>query len=138
MGLDLGDKTIGVSISDKTKLIAQGLCTIRRKNLEEDLTSLRKIIEDNNISKIVIGLPKNMDNTIGIRGDKSIEFAKIIRESFENIDVILWDERLTTVSAERTLLEANIKRKNRKKVIDKIAAALILQNYLDSLFNLNS
>ncbi|MCK9218221.1 MAG: Holliday junction resolvase RuvX [Firmicutes bacterium] len=138
MGLDLGDKTIGVSISDETKLIAQGLCTIKRKSLEEDLTSLRKIIEDNNISEVVIGLPKNMDNTIGIRGNKSIEFAEIIRENFKAAEVILWDERLTTVFAERTLLEANVKRKNRKKVIDKIAAVLILQNYLDSLFNLKS
>lgn len=138
MGLDLGDKTIGVSVSDETKLIAQGLCTIKRKSLKEDLTSLRKIIEDNNISKVVIGLPKNMDNTIGMRGNKSIEFAEIIRENFENAEVVLWDERLTTVSAERTLLEANVKRKNRKKVIDKIAAVLILQNYLDSLFNLKS
>ncbi len=132
MGLDLGDNTIGVSISDKTKLIAQGLCTIKRKSLSYDLDELSKIIKDNNISIIVIGLPKNMNNTIGERGKKSIDFAEILKESFKNIEITLWDERLTTVSAEKILLEANVRRNKRKKHIDKIAAVFILQNYLDA------
>lgn len=138
MGLDLGDTTIGVSVSDETRLIAQGLCTIKRKSLADDLRSLGKIINEKKINKVVIGLPKNMNNTIGDRGNKSIEFAKILKDFFENLEVVLWDERLSSVSAQRALLEANIKRKNRKKVIDKIAAVFILQNYLDLQNNINS
>ncbi len=132
MGLDLGDKTIGVSISDETGLIAQSLCIIRRKSLNDDLKRLEEIVKEKVVNKIVIGLPKNMNNTIGERGDKSIKFAEILKEHFKEIEIILWDERLSTVSAERVLLEANIQRRKRRTLIDKVAASFILQNYLDS------
>lgn len=135
MGLDVGDATIGVAISDELKLIAQALNTIRRKSIAEDLKTLESIINERKISKIVIGFPKNMNNTIGERANKTIEFSGIVKENFPNLEVILWDERLTTAAAEKTLLEANISRKNRKKVIDKIAAVFILQNYLDAQKN---
>ena len=135
MGLDLGDKTIGVSVSDVTKIIAQGLCTIKRKSLKDDLNALDKIIKEQNINKIVIGLPKNMNNTIGDRGNKSIKFSEILKKQFGELEIELWDERLTTVSAEKVLLEADVRRKKRKEHIDKLAAVFILQNYLDSLNN---
>lgn len=131
MGLDLGDKTIGVAVSDETKLIAQGYTTIKRKSLAKDLDDLAEIINEKEINKIVLGLPKNMNNTIGERGNKSIEFADILKEHFGDVETVLWDERLTTVSAERVLLEADVKRKKRKNHIDMIAAVFILQSYLD-------
>lgn len=132
MGLDVGDATIGVAVSDELKLIAQAINTIRRKNIKEDLKAIESIVDEKKISKIVIGFPKNMNNTIGERGKKTIEFSEIVKEAFPNEEIILWDERLTTVSAERVLLEANVSRKKRKKVIDKVAAVFILQNYLDT------
>ena len=135
MGLDLGDKTIGVSVSDETKIIAQGLCTIKRKSLNDDLNALDRIIKEQNINKIVIGLPKNMNNTIGDRGNKSIKFSELLKKKFNDLEIELWDERLTTVSAEKVLLEADVRRKKRKEHIDKLAAVFILQNYLDSLNN---
>lgn len=131
MGLDYGDATIGVAVSDELGLIAHGITTIRRKNKEEDLTSLKNIINEKNINKIVLGFPKNMNNSIGPRGEKSIAFAELLRNRLNGIEVVLWDERLTTCAAERTLLEADVSRKKRKKVIDKLAAVLILQGYLD-------
>lgn len=135
MGLDVGDATIGVAVSDELGWIAHGVCTIRRKSLSEDLKQLYEIIKEKNIDKIVIGLPKNMNNTIGERGNKSIEFEKIINSAYPEIKTVLWDERLTTAAAQRTLLEANVSRKNRKKVIDKIAAIFILQSYMDAQKN---
>ncbi|NLN48786.1 MAG: Holliday junction resolvase RuvX [Clostridiales bacterium] len=131
MGLDLGDKTIGVAVSDETKLIAQGYATIRRKGLANDLDNLAEIIKEKQINKIVLGLPKNMNNTIGERGNKSIEFAETLKNHLNDMEIVLWDERLTTVSAERVLLEADVKRKRRKNHIDMIAAVFILQSYLD-------
>lgn len=131
MGLDLGDKTIGVAVSDETKLIAQGYATIRRKGLANDLDNLAEIIKEKQINKIVLGLPKNMNNTIGERGNKSIEFAETLKNHLNDMEIVLWDERLTTVSAERVLLEADVKRKKRKNHIDMIAAVFILQSYLD-------
>lgn len=135
MGLDVGDATIGIAVSDELGLIAQAISTIRRKTTKEDLQSLGNVIDEKNIIKVVIGFPKNMNNTIGERGNKTLEFAEILKEAFPNLEIILWDERLTTVAAEKALLEANISRRSRKKVIDKIAAVLILQNYLDAQKN---
>ena len=132
MGLDLGDATIGVAVSDDLGMIAHGLTTIRRKSLNYDIDSLKNIICEKDIKRIVIGLPKNMNNTIGPRGQKTIEFSKILKEKFPGVEIGMWDERLTTCAAERTLIEADVKRKNRKKVIDKLAAVLILQGYLDN------
>lgn len=131
MGLDVGDATIGVAVSDELGLIAHGITTIRRKNLKFDIDSLKSLISEKDIKRIVVGLPKNMNNTIGPRGEKTIEFTNVLKENLPDMEIVMWDERLTTSAAERTLLEADVSRKNRKKVIDKLAAVLILQGYLD-------
>lgn len=131
MGLDVGSRTIGVAVSDLLGWTAQGLEVIRRKSLENDLLRIAAIINEYKIVKIVVGLPKNMDNSLGQQAQFSMGFAAILEERFD-LPVILRDERLTTMSAKRTLLEADVSRQNRKKVIDKMAAALILQSFLDS------
>jgi len=133
LGLDVGSKTIGVAISDEFGWTAQGLETIpidEEKN-QFGLVRLGEIIREYNVEKVVVGLPKNMNGTIGPRGEMSQQFAKLIEENF-HLPVVLWDERLTTLAAERVLLEADMSRKKRKKVIDKMAATMILQGYLDS------
>lgn len=132
LGLDVGDKTIGVSVSDPLGLTAQGIKTIMRKNDEADLKELDEIIKSYSVEIIVCGLPKNMNGTIGVQGEKALEFAKVLEKEF-NLKVIMWDERLTTISAKKAMLEANMSRKKRKKIIDKVASTFILQNYLDSL-----
>jgi putative Holliday junction resolvase len=131
MGLDYGDKTIGIALSDELGWTAQGLEVIRRSSSEKDLARLREVVEQYNVHELVVGLPKNMNNTIGPRAEMCIAFAEYLQEVFE-MPVHLWDERLTTVSAQRMLIEADVSRKKRKQVIDKMAAALILQNYMDS------
>ncbi|MDF2963942.1 MAG: putative Holliday junction resolvase [Paenibacillus sp.] len=131
MGLDYGDKTIGIAVSDELGWTAQGIETIRRTTAERDLARLRELIALYNVEELVVGLPKNMNNTIGPRGEICIEFAQSLQEILR-MPVHLWDERLTTMSAQRTLIEADVSRKKRKLVIDKMAAALILQNYMDS------
>jgi putative holliday junction resolvase len=133
MGLDVGSKTVGVAISDELGWTAQGLETLK---INEDENSfgfeqLGKIINEYQVEKVVVGLPKNMNGTIGPRGEASQKFAKELEERF-GISAILWDERLTTMAAERVLIEADVSRKKRKKVIDKMAAVMILQGYLDS------
>ena len=132
IGLDVGSKTIGVAVSDALGITAQGLTTIHWK--EEDIHSadqeLEKIIKEHEIEKAIIGLPKNMNGSIGERGEASIRFAEHFEETFQ-IPCVLLDERLSTMAAERILLEADVSRKKRKKVIDKMAAAMILQTYLD-------
>ena len=135
MGLDVVDATIGVAASDELGMIAHGITTIRRTSLQKDLDSLKSIIIEKAIKVIVVGFPKNMNNTVGPRAQISIDFAELLRERFEGIEVVLWDERLTTASARRTLIEADVRRNKRKGVIDKLAAILILQNYLDMQSN---
>ena len=130
MGLDLGDKTIGVAISDPLLITAQGLKTIRRKNIKTDIEEIKTIIKDYNISKIVVGFPKNMNNTIGPQGEKVLAFVEKLKRAV-NIEIILEDERLSTVSAERLLIDGDVSREKRKKVIDTVAATYILQLYLD-------
>lgn len=130
MGLDVGDKTIGVAISDPLLLTAQGYKTIFRESNKKDIKEIEDIIEECNITKIIVGLPKNMNNTIGIQGQKVLDFVEKLKRRIK-IEIVLEDERLTTVSAERILLEGDVSRKNRKKIIDKVAATYILQNYLD-------
>ncbi|NLW22362.1 MAG: Holliday junction resolvase RuvX [Tissierellia bacterium] len=130
MGLDVGDKTIGVAISDPLLLTAQGLKTIRRESYKKDMKQIEDIIREYNITKIVVGFPKNMNNTVGPQGEKVLEFVDKLKKRV-NIEIILEDERLTTVAAERILIEGDMGRKNRKKVIDKVAATYILQTYLD-------
>jgi putative holliday junction resolvase len=132
MGLDYGDRRIGVALSDEMGWTAQGLEVIqRRRNPEEDLDRIRQIAQDYGVTGVVIGLPKNMNGTVGPRGEICIAFADTVRDILQ-LPVQMWDERLTTVAAERTLLEADVSRKKRKLVIDKMAAALILQGFLDS------
>ena len=130
MGLDVGDKTIGVAISDPFFLTAQGYTTIFRVGIKKDLDELKKIIKEKEVSKIIIGHPKNMNNSIGPQGKKVLDFVNRLKKEVNN-EIILQDERLTTVSAERILIEGNVSRKNRKKVIDKVASTYILQSYLD-------
>ncbi len=129
MGLDFGEKTIGVALSDSLKITAQGLKVIRRQTLEQDLKELDKIVEDYSVKEVVVGLPRMMNGTIGPMGEKALEFASILRERWE-FPVKTWDERLSTMQAEKVLLEADLTRKKRKGLIDKTAAVLILQSYL--------
>lgn len=132
VGLDVGSKTIGVAVSDAFGWTAQGLTTIYWN--ESDIYSadeeLKAIIKTHEIGKAVVGLPKNMNGTIGERGEASERYAKHLEE-VHGIPTDLWDERLTTIAAERVLLEADMSRKKRKKVIDKMAAVMILQGYLN-------
>lgn len=132
LGLDIGDRTIGVAISDPLGITAQGITTIRRRNEEFDIRELRNICDKYNVESIVSGLPKNMNGTLGPQSEKVIAFCKLI-ESQINLPIKMWDERLTTVAANRAMLEADLSRKKRKKIVDKLAATYILQGYLDSI-----
>ena len=135
MGLDYGSKTVGVAISDPLKITAQGIETIQRKEenkLRKTLARIEELAKEYEVEQIVLGFPKNMNNTIGERAEKSLELKEML-ERRTGLPVVMWDERLTTVEAERTLIESNVRRENRKKYVDKIAAVFILQNYLDSL-----
>ena len=135
MGLDYGSKTVGVAISDPLGITAQGIETITRKDenkLRKTCARIEALIEEYQVEKIVIGLPKHMNNDIGIRAEKSMEFAEMLKRR-TGLEVQMWDERLTTMEAERTLIESNIRQEDRKKYIDKIAAVFILQGYLDSV-----
>ncbi|MCG2207771.1 Holliday junction resolvase RuvX [Staphylococcus epidermidis] len=135
LGLDVGSKTVGIAISDLMGWTAQGLDTLRINEEQDDLgiDQLVKIIKDNQVGTVVIGLPKNMNNSIGFRGEASIKYKEKLQESIPSIDIVMWDERLSTMAAERSLLEADVSRQKRKKVIDKVAAVFILQGYLDSI-----
>ncbi|MCG1508869.1 Holliday junction resolvase RuvX [Staphylococcus epidermidis] len=135
LGLDVGSKTVGIAISDLMGWTAQGLDTLRINEEQDDLgiDQLVKIIKDNQVGAVVIGLPKNMNNSIGFRGEASIKYKEKLQESVPSIDIVMWDERLSTMAAERSLLEADVSRQKRKKVIDKMAAVFILQGYLDSI-----
>lgn len=135
MGLDYGSKTVGVAICDPLGITAQGIETIERKaenKLRQTLARIDELIGEYQVEKIVLGFPKNMNNTIGERGEKTLEFKEML-ERRTGLEVVMWDERLTTVEAERTLIESNVRRENRKQYIDKIAAVFILQGYLYSL-----
>ena len=136
LGLDLGSRTLGVAISDITHTIATSYIVIRH-NEEYDrlLDDVEKIVKDEHIEKIVLGFPKNMNNTIGPKGELSLEFKKKLEQKL-NIEVILQDERLTTKEAESVLIKNNTRRSKRRKVIDKLAATIILQSYLDKEKNL--
>ncbi|WP_282926428.1 Holliday junction resolvase RuvX [Helcococcus kunzii] len=131
IGLDLGTKTIGVAISDPFLMFANGLVTIRRKNVRSDIEQIKKIIEENEITKVIIGMPYNMDGSKGPSAQRVMSFVDLLKKEIDN-EIIYEDERLTTVSAERVLIESNVGRNRRKDHIDKIAAALILQSYLDA------
>ena len=130
MGLDVGDKTIGVSVSDLMGLTAQGVKTIKRVGKKKDIEALKEIIKERQVNKIVSGLPKNMNGTLGPQGEKVIKFCQLLEQE-TGIKIEYWDERLSTVAAERTLIQGNVRRENRKGVIDMVAAVIILQGYLD-------
>lgn len=138
MGLDYGSVTVGVAISDSLLLTAQGIEVINRKQenkLRRTLARIDELIEEYQVSKIVVGYPKHMNNSIGERASKSEELAETLRRR-TNLEVILWDERLTTVAADQVLSEGGLNYKQKALVIDKIAAVLILQGYLDRLYNM--
>lgn len=133
MGLDFGSKTVGVAISDPLFLTAQGIEIIRRKSpnkLRQTLARIEELKEEYEVGKIVLGFPKNMNNTEGERCEKTLEFKEML-EKRTGLEVVLWDERLTTVEADRTMMEGGIRREDRKKYVDKLAAVFILQGYLD-------
>lgn len=131
MGLDVGTKTVGVAVSDALGYTAQGVTTVRRTNLKADLAELRRIIEASEVSRVVIGLPLNMDGSEGPRAEASRAFGDAVHKT-TGLPIEYQDERLTTVAAQRVLLEADVSRKKRREVIDQIAAQLILQTWLDT------
>jgi putative holliday junction resolvase len=133
MGLDVGSKTVGVAISDELGWTAQGIETI---SIDEEkgnfgFKRVEELSANYKVEKIVVGFPKNMNNTVGPRGEASLSYAQGLRDLL-GLPVIMWDERLSTMAAERVLIEADVSRKKRKKVIDKMAAVMILQGFLDS------
>jgi putative Holliday junction resolvase len=137
MGLDIGSNTIGVAISDELGITAQGLKTIKRKSMGEDLREINTIIAQFEIDKIVVGLPKNMNGTFGKQAEMVFQWIKAFKRK-THLPVVTWDERLSTVGASKILLEADLSRKKRKKVIDKLAAVLILQGYLHKRMKRNN
>jgi putative Holliday junction resolvase len=130
MGLDVGDRTIGVALSDPLMITAQGLTTIKRTNLKADMQELLKIIDEYKVTKIVVGMPKMMNGTIGIQGEKVISFTDKLKEKV-NLPIDYQDERLTTALSEKILISADVRRNKRKEVIDKLAAVQILTTYMD-------
>ncbi len=137
MGLDFGSKTVGVAISDPLLITAQGIEIIRRKDenkLRQTLARIEELITEYEVEEIVLGLPKNMNDTLGVRAELSLEFKEKL-ERRTGLPVTMWDERLTTVAADKTMMEAGIRREHRKEYVDKIAAVFILQGYLDYLAN---
>jgi putative Holliday junction resolvase len=131
MGLDVGSKTVGVAVSDELGFSAHPITTVRRTNLKQDLRELARLIDEKQVGRIVVGLPLNMNGTEGSRATESRKLGDALSEQTK-LSVIYWDERLTTVAAEKSLLEADVSRKKRKEVIDQVAACLILQGWLDS------
>lgn len=135
MGLDFGSRTVGVAISDPLGITAQPIEIVRRKSenkLRQTLARLEELIKEYQVTQLVLGFPKNMNNTLGERAEKSLEFKEML-ERRTGLPVVMWDERLTTVEANRTLMEGNVRRENRGRYVDAIAAVLILQGYLDSI-----
>ncbi len=135
LGLDYGSKTVGVAVSDPLGLTAQGVEIIRRKSenkQRQTLARIEELIEQYQVEIIVLGFPKHMNNTVGDRAEKSLAFAEMLKRR-TGLPVVMWDERLTTVEANRTLMEAGVRRENRKEYVDELAAVFILQGYLDSL-----
>jgi putative Holliday junction resolvase len=136
LGLDVGQKTIGVAVSDPLGFTAQGLTTIRRTKKEQDIQEIKKFCDEYDVKVIVIGLPKNMNGTIGPSGEITMAFGKLIEEELK-IEIKFWDERLTTVAAHKAMIEADLSRSKRKKIVDKVASTYILQGYLDMISNKN-
>lgn len=137
LGLDVGSKTIGMAVSDELELIANTLSTLKRKGMAQDLRDLAAVIAEQGVGAVVVGLPKNMNGSLGASAQMVLELVEELKRTVD-LPVFTWDERLSTVAAERVLLEADMSRKKRKKVIDQVAAVLILQGYLDSRAQMNS
>lgn len=137
MGLDVGSKTVGIAVSDAFGWTAQGIETIKidESNNQFGIDRIEELVKSHEVSTFVVGYPKNMNNSIGPRAEASERFAELLKLTF-NKPVVLWDERLTTAAAERMLIQADVSRKKRKQVIDKMAAVMILQGYLDSKSNM--
>ena len=134
MGLDFGSKTVGVAVSDPLGITAQGIEIVRRTSenkLRKTLARIEELVTEYEVTEIVLGFPKNMNNTIGERAEKSLAFKEML-ERRTGLPVVMWDERLTTVAANRTLFEGGVRRENRKDYVDMLAAVYILQGYLDS------
>jgi len=131
LALDVGDVRIGVAVSDPLEVIAQPLTSVKRTSVREDVESIKRLAEEHETGKIVVGIPKTLDDKVGIQAQKVLDFVESLGKALE-IPIVLWDERFTTAEAERALIEADMSRRKRKKVIDKVAAVLILQGYLDS------
>lgn len=132
LGLDVGDRTVGVAVSDMLGITAQGLSTIIRKTNKETFEIIKGYMDEYDVSKIVVGLPINMNGTIGPQGEKVQKFSEKLKDALD-VEIIFQDERMTSISAERVLIEGGVRRENRKDYIDKIAAVFILQAFLDSL-----
>jgi len=132
MGLDVGDKTIGVAVSDLLMITAQGVKTIKRTSIKNDINELKKIIDEYKVTKIVAGVPKMLDGSIGIQGEKVLNFLEKLKKHID-LPIELEDERFTTTISERMLIEADVKRKKRKEVIDKLAAVQILSSYMQRI-----
>ena len=132
MALDVGSRTIGIACSDALLMTAQGIETIRRTSLENDFKRLSELISEYEVHELVVGMPKNMNGTKGERAEKTEEFVEKMKVVID-LPITFWDERLSTVMAERQLIAADVSRKKRKDVIDKMAAVVILQGYLDRL-----
>ena len=130
MGLDIGDRRIGVAISDSLKISANALTVIQRSDFKSETSILKKILTEHQVETIIAGLPKNMDGTIGDQAKSVQAYCDKLEEELD-VPILLWDERLSSKTAEEVLISADVKRKNRKKMIDKVAAAVILQSYLD-------
>ena len=132
LGLDVGDKTIGIALSDELHWTAQGVMTLKREGRKKDIPALVQFVMTHDVEEIVLGFPKNMNDTIGERAEKVLKFSRQLEAQLPKIKISLWDERLTTVAANQALLEGDVSRKKRKEVIDTVAAVLILQGYLDA------
>lgn len=132
MGLDVGDRTIGLALSDLLGITSQGLMTLKRRSMDEDLEALRAIIEEKEVGVLVIGLPKNMDGSVGAQGNKVINFANFLKKRLP-VEVVFWDERLTSKLAHQTMSDTNMNKKQKKERVDMLAAQNILQSYMDSI-----
>lgn len=133
LALDVGDRTIGVAVSDALLITAQGVEVIRRTSQARDLDRLKHLVHEYQVTVIIVGLPKNMNGTIGPRAEVTKQFANELQQAIPQVSIRFWDERLSTIAAEKSLLAADVSRAKRKQVIDKMAAVFILQGYLDSL-----
>ena len=133
LGIDYGDSRVGFAISDLMGWTAQALSTLNEKDMNKVIKKVKEIVNEYKVEKIVVGFPKNMNGTIGPRGELTNEFIKKLKESIDSVEIISWDERLSTVAATRTLNETNVRGKKRKAVLDTVAASYILQGYLDSI-----